>query len=85
MAAWCFFVLLSKGKWDETVVLIKSLDSIDYLLFGIIGNLCVTYQTLRYMANQYEEPGKLSQYQYTNVFYTLSFDMLIFNKSFSGL
>ena len=43
MAVWCFFIILSKGKWDETMLLIRSFESIDYMLFGAIGLLCVSY------------------------------------------
>lgn len=54
-----------KGKTQDTwKLLTQQSDGLDYFYYVAIGILTMMFQTLRFKAMQYDDPGKLAQYTY---------------------
>jgi len=57
------------------------LQFIDWLLFLTISVILVISQSLRMQALKYDEPGKLSHYNYFSSVYQLLYETIIFNQT----
>ena len=66
-------------------MLTQQSDAIDYFYYVAIGILTMMFQTLRFKAMQYDDPGKLAQYTYLQMVYYIIFDLFIFHVRVSSL
>lgn len=58
-------------------------DAISWCILAVWALFSVLYQTFKFMALQYEMPGKLAHYQYLSLIYQLIFDLLVTHRQFS--
>ena len=82
MTMFTIVVIAIKQGFPEFQQLIVMFSWLDWVYVVLLSFGTVSNQILRYLALQYEEPGKLSQYIYLNVLYQLAFDMAIFKQSY---
>ena len=86
MGLFMLTVMFFKGEISSSLSLFSTqLTWLDWLLLFLCGLGAVVFQTFRYMALQYDEPGKLSQYIYLSALYQLLFDIFIFKRQFIKL
>lgn len=58
-------IIITKGRTQDTwKLLTQQSDALDYFYYVAIGILTMMFQTLRFKAMQYDDPGKLAQYTY---------------------
>ena len=60
-------------------------DALDWCMVVFLGVGSVMLQQLRFMAMRYDEPAKLSLYQYLVTIYQLFYDIFIFDQTYSVL
>jgi drug/metabolite transporter (DMT)-like permease len=80
-----FFMILDQVVQGDSPYIFTQLDGIDWLLLLVFGVNAFAVQTLKYLALQYQDPAKLSHYQYMNSVYQLMYDLFLFNAVFSDL
>ena len=70
MGLFMLTVILFKGELHSTYLFyFHQLQWLDWVLLFLCGLGAVVFQTFRYLALQYDEPGKLSQYIYLSALY----------------
>lgn len=80
-----FFMIMDQVVCATSPSIFWHLEFFDWFLLFIFGVNAFAVQSLKYMALQYQEPAKLSHYQYMNSVYQLMFDVFLFNAVFSAL
>ena len=78
-------IIIFNNQFQETVIIYSNLGTNDWVLFCTLGLVSVLFQNFRYISLKYDEPAKLSQYQYITTVYSLIFDLYVFNVGFDGI
>lgn len=68
------------GQWAETMGEPSRLGMMDYWLFFLIGGTSALGALFKSLAFHYEKVTTLSLFKYSNLFYSLAADVIIFNS-----
>ena len=79
-------IILFRGQVQSTWDLLTiEMTWYYFFLYTVFGTLTMVNQTLRFVAMQYGEPAKLSQYTYLTTPYQLMYDIFIFKVNMMPL
>jgi len=81
----CSTIIICKGDTPLLQEVLSQCKFIDWILFALSGVAVIYLQTFRYLALQYDEPGKLTQYVYLLSLFHLVYDVFIFDKRYTSL
>ena len=76
------YIYMVCAGYDSSIFFKDSFEPLDWFLVTFFSIGTVLVQTLKYNALQYEEPGKLSHYQYFLSIYQLIYDVTLLNSQF---